>query len=269
MPVEINGTDEWIDCGTDASLNADLAGEMTMAIWVKFNSDYSSLQILVSNFDSPPTVATYDLEFGRTNNKFDWVQGGNARGPSTGSISDDNWHHIVVVRSGSSGNWDIDFYIDGSFDSTGNMPQDPASHTETCAIGRAGSDGGAFYLNGTVDEVTIWDVALSPAEAISLHNPRTRGTSRQKQPSNRKGHWSTANDGPDGTSANGTDNIIDETVNKNHGSGVNGIFRAGEVLSYLGDPIYVVTPVIAVGVLNPVFGNHGIYSTMFGGQVIQ
>ncbi len=159
-------TNDYINLGTSLTIT----GEMVISFWFKANSDYTTSQTIVGNNDATSAGASYNINFGRTNNEFQMMHDGTIISISSMNINDDNWHHIVVVRNGSTGNWDISWYIDGSFDETDNTATNPAdsSSANTC-LGRIG-DNSDHYLNGVLDEVGIWNRTLSASEISGLWN---------------------------------------------------------------------------------------------------
>jgi hypothetical protein len=59
-------------------------------------------------------------------------------------------------------------YIDGSLNVSGNMTTSPVSfNSDNAELGRFPSD--AAYYNGKIDEVIIWDRALSSEEISELY----------------------------------------------------------------------------------------------------
>ena len=87
------------------------------------------------------------------------------------NLSFDSWHHIVVVFDNSVGKYEL--YVDnnliGSAVTTG--PVAPTSSTILFGNSVDGiiSDGGAGF-KGSIDDVDIWNRALSPQEITSIYN---------------------------------------------------------------------------------------------------
>ena len=155
-----DGSGDYVDCGV-----LSMPGVITISVWIKLNSDYSSIQPIISNYQP----GNYLLEFGRIDGEFSWLQnGGSIDAVSSVSLLDNDWHHLAVVRTGSSGNWIIAWYLDGVFDETDITSANPGAPSTT-AIGRHGT-GGADYFNGAIDEVAIYDRALSESEILEHCN---------------------------------------------------------------------------------------------------
>lgn len=89
---------------------------------------------------------------------------------STANANDNEWHHIVATFTNSS---TFELYLDGDAQSaTGSSVTIPS--IDRASIGRIGESVPANYFNGTVDEVAVYDTALS-ASTIAAHY--TAGTS--------------------------------------------------------------------------------------------
>ena len=73
------------------------------------------------------------------------------------------WHHVVVVRTSGTAN----FYVNGISRGTANWNYDFTDGL--WYIGRA-QDVEGYFLNGTLDEVGVWNRALSGAEVTALYN---------------------------------------------------------------------------------------------------
>jgi len=111
-----------------------------------------------------------------------WAAGQNHPGCSSASISDQNWHHVAVTYSTTTG-WR--FYIDGVEGTTadgtacttcspaGSCPQNPAVEPRYdsvqhfglgTAMTSAGTSGAAGFFGGVLDEVRVWKRARTVAE---------------------------------------------------------------------------------------------------------
>ena len=80
------------------------------------------------------------------------------------------WYHLAVTRSGS----DYRLFIDGALVITEHDANPIADPSAPLRIGRAE----AFFLDGLVDEVAIFDRALSPAEVGEIHAAGAAGRCR-------------------------------------------------------------------------------------------
>ena len=77
------------------------------------------------------------------------------------NINLNTWHHVVIIFSDSN--------INGYIDNVATTSTNALSNTLT--LDRIGQGYGSYpYLNGIIDEVHIWDRALSPEEVENLYN---------------------------------------------------------------------------------------------------
>jgi len=87
----------------------------------------------------------------------------------TNAYNDGNWHHLVISFDGSV----FKLYIDGQLlhedDNFGNNETINYLGGGGFAIGRDG-DYNASYFEGTIDDVRIYDRALSENEVLTLYN---------------------------------------------------------------------------------------------------
>jgi len=81
---------------------------------------------------------------------------------STVSVSRNTWHHVVLTFDGSSRK----YYLDGVMSESNSTYGSGAGWYNT--LGTAQTN--AYYLNGLLDEVRVYNRALSPAEISQLYN---------------------------------------------------------------------------------------------------
>ena len=83
---------------------------------------------------------------------------------STTSVTDTNWHHVAVTKSGAT----VRLYIDGT-DRTGTVTnRTMANNTLPLSIGQSS---GTSFFNGTLDEVALYRGALA-ASTIQAHKDK-------------------------------------------------------------------------------------------------
>ena len=108
---------------------------------------------------------------------------------STLSLTDANsFHHVAVTKSGGT----VIFFLDGIADSVG--PYDPGFVfvNGPAVIGARGPDLINSFL-GLIDEMSIYNHALSTAEVVAIYNAGTAGRCKQPfitvQPVSQVGFW--------------------------------------------------------------------------------
>ncbi|MCX6702489.1 MAG: prepilin-type N-terminal cleavage/methylation domain-containing protein [Candidatus Wolfebacteria bacterium] len=94
---------------------------------------------------------------------------GNSGGGTSNSFSwgDSQWHYVawVVDRTTQTSKVYIDNHLAGGPDSVSGYPDISGSSNITI-----GSDGGQWYVNGLIDDVRVYNRALSAAEVAAIYN---------------------------------------------------------------------------------------------------
>jgi hypothetical protein len=152
-----DGVDDYIDCGNDVSL--DITDAITIEAWVKLNV-IDTLMMFAGRDDG--TNRNYYVVVD-TDNRIDFTTWRNDTARVLHSdtvITAGQWYHVVATYNGIN----QITYLDGSQDCTpvtvtGNIDNDDVSFT----IG-ARENGADRLFNGLIDEVRIYNRALSPLE---------------------------------------------------------------------------------------------------------
>jgi len=93
----------------------------------------------------------------------------------TFTITDTNWHHVAVTQSGPAftGGTQTVFYLDGVAETVGYAPQ--FSFSTNAAIGSRGDAQTSDVFFGVIDELSIYDRALSAAQIQAIFAADTAG----------------------------------------------------------------------------------------------
>ena len=150
--VHFNSTDAYINCGNDASL--DITDAITIEAWVKRTRTGSEVLISKSHDGS--------FEFGIIGDILKGYIGGSVIDNIVGTttITDTNWHHLVFTYIQSSGQAYL--YLDGTVDKDEVLTATMGTFATNLKIGNR--DIGGLPFNGTIDEVRIYNRALSAEE---------------------------------------------------------------------------------------------------------
>ena len=174
-----------------SNLLANLAGDFTVSLWLKTSQSFGNQGDLawagagVISADSPNAGAHDLIPVALTGGQVAFNVGdGNTDNTlnSSATVNDNNWHHIVVTRSQSTGARQI--YIDGNLDSADvattallNSPvlltigaKSDASNPDPASPDYNGSNG----YNGLLDDIQIYARVLGTTEVTFLYkNPGT------------------------------------------------------------------------------------------------
>jgi hypothetical protein len=169
-----NGTTSKIDV-TNSNTNLNLAGSGSISAWVlipvihagDLNSYYSGA--IVSKGDFSNDLNGYSLIYSSYENVFTGELASatghtsfNFNGPT---IAANTWYHLVVTWSGGT----ITTYMNDGTPLTFGSAVTPASSVYPFAIGYQASHNN-YYWRGRIDEVGIWNRALTKPGVDSLYN---------------------------------------------------------------------------------------------------
>lgn len=171
--IHFNGFDEYIEVPHDASLN--MTSGFTIAAWVYLEAYVEWASIVTkgtgdNNYTIHQSGPAGGSDYGHLR-----FTGSSPNLPifleSTTKIPLNEWHFVAISYDGTT----LTFYYDGNADGGGTLPGPLGTNTESLIIG-ADFPGAAEYWDGNLDEVRIWNVALSRAQVrAAMHghaNPR-------------------------------------------------------------------------------------------------
>jgi hypothetical protein len=84
---------------------------------------------------------------------------------SVSTIGTDEWTHVAMVYNGST----LELYVNGALDAFGSVSANPENSSQTVKIGLENIFPTMHYLNGTIDEVSIYNRALSATEIMEMY----------------------------------------------------------------------------------------------------
>ena len=169
--IYFDGTDDYIDMDNNLDLNPS---GFTVSAWVKRDAANFGKVSIVSKRDAA-FIQGYDLRL-LNNNRIEiiWKNDSNQSLISNSVIPYDEWHHVSAIYNGT----EISIYIDGVLDKAeGKTP--PVSSNESFHIGAAGQNTPTQYFRGNIDEVRIWNVALSENQLRFIMNQEIAENSEQ------------------------------------------------------------------------------------------
>jgi hypothetical protein len=176
--IRLDGIDGYVDCGNNPDTN--LTGDMSFSAWVKMNSGYYDQKI---GGNQNGSYGGYKLCIYNSKAEFEVRDANNKphlnRDMTGGTIlTMGTWYHILGVYS-ESGHW-IKTYVNGQLDrhlqgnGTGTGQTDVpvnalASTTGNFVMGREPWES-LYYFDGWMDDIRVWNRALSDAEAKTLYD---------------------------------------------------------------------------------------------------
>ena len=167
MAVDLDGTDDYIDCGNPDPLT--IRDELTVSCWFKVESFTRTWESILAKGDN-----SYRLSRGPgTGNGTHMGISGTSASPDYFNaptiVTDNKWHHIAGVYDGTQAIIYIDGKEDMVYPSTGQIN----ASTYSLFIGE-NSQARDRYLNGLVDDVRIYNRALTADEVKSMVPPQLK-----------------------------------------------------------------------------------------------
>jgi hypothetical protein len=169
--LQFNGQNQYISLG---NILQGSYTELTIACWVKHPSSGWQNVVERGNWDTPDGIGLMTDYQGQTV-RFGFYQAPNTVGSKV-TVQDDQWHHVAGTLSKGESGLIYNIYVDGKLDNTGTGPATGlAATSQAWAIG-ARYDG-TYGYRGLLEDVRIYDRALSPSEVQAIYAERGHGES--------------------------------------------------------------------------------------------
>jgi hypothetical protein len=163
-----DGDGDWVDLG-DQTGDFGTA-DFSLALWVRFDT-LDGEQVLVEDYVEPPGVGWSLSKHADNRLFFGWDTGQQVNIPS-GLVTALQWHHVAVTRAGTT----FTIYLDGI--ARDMQTQSPslasAAHLKLGMRGEPAETPGHFFLHGAIDDVQVYNRALSGTEIqtiVGLNQP--------------------------------------------------------------------------------------------------
>lgn len=150
-------SNQYVDCGADLLFN--ITETITVTAWIKVNVFDKDSQAIVSK------GGFWGLNRDGTNNGLDFSCLGLSPSNISGSknVNDGQWHHVAGVYDRS----ELSLYVDGIVDASAAASGTISTTTGSLTVG-VNLRLYPSYWNGLIDDVRIYDHALSPAQIAGL-----------------------------------------------------------------------------------------------------
>lgn len=156
--VGFNGSTQNVNMGSIDNFSG--TSTFSAEVWVKRTAAGSGFESIVSTTSGSPAEGwgvvmrpnDYNIKMER------YQAGASDQAASVTRMALGTWHHVVVTYDGTT----MVVYIDGNREATTASSKSISATARTLRIGSSGSGGSNFH--GAVDEVAIYNRALTPAE---------------------------------------------------------------------------------------------------------
>ena len=167
--LKFNGTTNYLDAGDVLNLNSSF----TVSAWIIRNN---TNQTILSKRNSAFTQG-YDLKINSVGKaEMSWFVGTSKKTiVSNAIIPLGIWHNIGITFDGTTAK----MYIDGVNSISTNLAGVPTSTTNSFLIAAADGTNPTSYFNGSIDEVRMWNIALTDAQFRYIMNQEIRSNANQ------------------------------------------------------------------------------------------
>ncbi len=179
--LDFDGTNDYIDCGNDSSLN--ITSNLSVSVWFKTSNNGQMIT------KDSGVNGTRSFSFGITSGKINATVRDQDGSPLLGdttqtdlTYNDGNWHHSAFIYEPSTS---VKVYVDGNLVKT-NTSSIVSKLTDNAStkLTIGSYQNGAFTedFNGSLSNVSIWNAALTSAQVQTLYNNGTPETSISHSP---------------------------------------------------------------------------------------
>ncbi|MDD5061131.1 MAG: LamG domain-containing protein, partial [Candidatus Marinimicrobia bacterium] len=164
--LSFDGTDDYVDCGTTTTRNLGITREISIAAWVyvrggnnllqKGGSSESTTDVFeIHNMDGTP----YTILGFETTGRWETV--------SSVNFPQNSWHHFVSTYDGDR----VKQYVDGVLTHDVDAPNENLrDNSEKLTIGAEWEGSPVTELNGQIDDVRIYNYALTADQVKTVYN---------------------------------------------------------------------------------------------------
>ncbi|MCK4918754.1 MAG: LamG domain-containing protein, partial [Candidatus Pacebacteria bacterium] len=157
--MSFDGVDDYVDAGSDASL--DITDAITVSAWVKTTDTGVWFKAIVAKYGYTSIAESWGLGYTDTNILGFYIRDSgytqNIAAASTNEGLDGNWHHLI----GTANSTVVNFYIDGVLKQSTARTAGDITNDRPVSIARHHVDS---YFNGSIDDVRIYDYARTVDE---------------------------------------------------------------------------------------------------------
>ena len=168
--LDLDGIDDYIDCGN--ALDYGIDDSCSISAWIK-TTDTREFTIVSKANHLSPFQGIWFYTYNSYLYGYMYDDSGNfiaAWGDNTSWV-DGNWHNIILTYDGSGAWTGFKVYIDASAASmglsgSGTDTVGTVTNSYNCTIGA--TNGSAYFCDGTIDDVRIYNRVLSADEITAL-----------------------------------------------------------------------------------------------------
>ena len=161
-----DGTGDYMTIPHNESFDS-LTDHFSIAFWVKphvYHGGYK--RVIEKSYSTSWAVALDD-----GNQISFWANGGELLDTGTHQILPNNWTHVAITWDRVIGTEQVKVYFDGEHVANTSYSTPFGTDTRDIYVGQY-YGGGAYWFDGDLDELAIWNRTLSPTEVTNLYGRR-------------------------------------------------------------------------------------------------
>ena len=164
--------------GDDDMIRADapeLTGDYTTSVWIKPDATQNPWAGIYAATDASGNTNHWNLQFDNNAERNIVVyHDGNQKWDTGIDLSDvaGEWHELVIVRDGDS----MSAYLDGELVNSGTWSVDPKGGADHLNIGGERTASSDYLYTGEIDDIQVYNRALSSGERSTLTPGPSTGT---------------------------------------------------------------------------------------------
>ena len=162
--LSFDGNDDYVIVYDSGHPELDLTDQLTITAWIRLNGwgEGTFGRIIDKNYDN-----TY-MFYVRSASSSTSLGIDNSYSASTTALSLGTWYHVAVTFNMSAASNQIRHYVNGNPAGTGSRTIAIPTSTDNLYIGNSYTTGSTF--SGIIDEVKIWNRALTATEIVADYN---------------------------------------------------------------------------------------------------
>ena len=171
--MSFDGINDYIEAGSLNILNFERTDSFSISAWVK-RAGTGIDEAIVSKMLSFGSNRGYLLSIGNTNVVKFVLRNSNTGSnllfvDSTTTITDTNWHHILITYNGSSNVSGVKIYIDGLSDTVTTSGTLSATTLSSAPFNIGAKNSDSLFANSEIDEVAVFNTNLTELEVKSIY----------------------------------------------------------------------------------------------------
>ena len=172
--LNLDGTGDYVDLSDEAGgvSSFDFSSDFSFELWIKVGSFTDNWQAIMTKGDNSWRLSRY-----KTSNTLHFAiskaGGGYIQANGGTNVNDGQWHHIACVADISHNK--LTLYVDGMPDATATFSGTINQSDYAVHIGGNAQRAGREF-DGSIDEVRIWNSALSQAQVQANMHQRLSGS---------------------------------------------------------------------------------------------